>query len=50
MTGIAEHLDDLRIALGEVDVLAILTAGAFDAEDWVDPIRTPSRAWPAFLV
>jgi len=37
MTGIAAHLDDLRIALGEVDILAILTAGAFDAEDWVDP-------------
>ena len=37
MSDIAAHLDDLRIALGEVDVLASLTAGAFDAEDWVDP-------------
>jgi hypothetical protein len=37
VSGIAEHLDHLRIALGEVDVLAILTVGAFDAEDWVDP-------------
>jgi hypothetical protein len=30
-------MDALRIALGEVDVLATLTAGAFDAEDWIDP-------------
>ena len=37
MSDIAAHLDNLRIALGEVDVLASLTAGAFDAEDWVDP-------------
>ena len=37
MSDVAAHLDDLRIALGEVDILAILTAGAFDAEDWVDP-------------
>jgi hypothetical protein len=37
VSGIAEPLDELRIALGEVDVLALLTAGAFDAEDWVDP-------------
>ena len=37
MTSIAEPLDELRIALGEVDVLATVTAGAFDAEDWVDP-------------
>ena len=37
MSGIAAHLDDLRIALGEVDILASLTAGAFDAEDWIEP-------------
>jgi hypothetical protein len=37
MSGIAESLDELRIALGEVDVLASLTAGAFDAEDWIEP-------------
>jgi len=34
---VAGEMDALRIALGEVDVLATLTAGAFDAEDWVDP-------------
>ena len=37
MSGVAGEMDALRIALGEVDVLATLTAGAFDAEDWVDP-------------
>lgn len=37
MSDVVAPLDDLRIALGEVDVLATLTAGAFDAEDWVDP-------------
>ena len=37
MSAVVAPLDDLRIALGEVDVLATLTAGAFDAEDWVDP-------------
>src|SRR5215468_9102731 len=25
------------LALGEVDLLAAVTAGSFDAEDWVDP-------------
>jgi hypothetical protein len=34
---VAGEMDALRIALGEVGVLATLTAGAFDAEDWVDP-------------
>ena len=37
MSGVASEMDALRIALGEVDVLATLTARAFDAEDWVDP-------------
>lgn len=37
MSRVAGEMDALRIALGEVDVLATLTAGAFDAEDWVDP-------------
>jgi hypothetical protein len=37
VSAVVAPLDDLRIALGEVDVLATLTAGAFDAEDWVDP-------------
>lgn len=37
MSDVATSLDELRIALGEVDVLATLTAGAFDAEDWVEP-------------
>jgi hypothetical protein len=35
MSGVAEPLDELRIALGEVDVLANLTAAAYDTEDWV---------------
>ena len=34
MTGIAEPLDDLRIALGEVDTLAMLTRAAYDSADW----------------
>jgi hypothetical protein len=37
MMGIAVMLDDLRIALGEVDVLATLTVEAYDAADWTDP-------------
>ncbi len=37
MSSGAEPLDELRIALGEVDILATLTAGAFDAEDWIEP-------------
>ena len=35
MSDLATPLDDLRIALGEVDVLAILTATAYDSEDWI---------------
>lgn len=34
MTGVAAPLDELRIALGEVNILATLTAGAYDSEDW----------------
>jgi hypothetical protein len=30
-------LDDLRIALGEVDVLATVTVTAYDEADWTDP-------------
>jgi hypothetical protein len=37
MTGIAEPLDDLRIALGEVDVLSILTAATYDEAGRMDP-------------
>jgi len=37
MTGIAEPLDELRIAIGEVDVLSILTAATYDQADWRDP-------------
>jgi hypothetical protein len=37
MTGIAEPLNDLRIALREVDVLSILTAATYDEADWRDP-------------
>ncbi len=34
MSGIAESLDELRIALGEVNILATVTADAYDSEDW----------------
>ncbi len=37
MTDIAEPLDDLRIALGEVDVLSLVTAATYDQADWADP-------------
>jgi hypothetical protein len=37
MTDVAAPLDGLRIALGEVDVLANLTAAAYDSADWMDP-------------
>ncbi|HEX8107271.1 MAG TPA: hypothetical protein VF516_06050 [Kofleriaceae bacterium] len=37
MTGVAEPLDDLRVALGEVDVLANVTAAAYDSADWMEP-------------
>jgi hypothetical protein len=36
MMGLPVMLDDLRIALREVDVLATLTVEAFDAADWAD--------------
>jgi len=36
MTGIAEPLKDLRIALGEVDVLSILTAATYDEAGRMD--------------
>ena len=35
--GLPVMLDDLRIALGEVDVLATLTVVAYDEADWTDP-------------
>jgi hypothetical protein len=37
MTDIAAPLDDLRVSLSEVDVLATLTTAAFDAADWTEP-------------
>jgi hypothetical protein len=37
MMGLPVMLDDLRIALGEVDVLATLTVEAYDEADWTDP-------------
>jgi hypothetical protein len=37
MTGVAAPLDDLRIALTEVDTLAALTTIAFDDADWMEP-------------
>jgi hypothetical protein len=36
MTNIAAPLDDLRIALSEVDVLAALTRAAYDDVDWTE--------------
>jgi len=35
--GLPVMLDDLRIALREVDVLATLTAVTYDEADWTDP-------------
>jgi hypothetical protein len=37
MTDIAAPLDDLRISLSEVDVLATLTTAAFGEADWMEP-------------
>ncbi|HEX3476538.1 MAG TPA: hypothetical protein VHT91_16045 [Kofleriaceae bacterium] len=37
MTGIAEPLDELRISLSEVDVLAALNRAAYDDADWMEP-------------
>jgi hypothetical protein len=34
MTDLAAPLDDLRIALGEVNILATVTADAYDSDDW----------------
>jgi hypothetical protein len=34
MTGIAAHLDDLRIAVGEAESLAAVTAESYDRQDW----------------
>ena len=35
--GLPVMLDDLRIALREVDVLATVTVAAYDEADWADP-------------
>ncbi len=37
MSSVAEPLDELRIALGEVDVLSLVTAATYDQADWTDP-------------
>jgi hypothetical protein len=34
MTGVAEQLDHLRLAVGEVDAIAAVTLKWFDDEDW----------------
>jgi hypothetical protein len=34
MSDVAGELDQLRIALGEVNILATVTADAYDSEDW----------------
>jgi len=37
MTDLAAPLDELRVALSEVDVLAVLTGMTFDDMDWTEP-------------
>jgi hypothetical protein len=34
MSDVAAHLDELRIALGETDALAAVTATTYDGADW----------------
>jgi hypothetical protein len=36
VSDLAAPLDDLRIALGEVNILAAVTADAYDSDDWDD--------------
>ena len=36
-TGVADQLGALRIAAGEADALAAVTAALFDDGDWTDP-------------
>jgi hypothetical protein len=36
MTDVAGELDQLRIAVGEVDALAAVTAESYDRQDWSD--------------
>jgi hypothetical protein len=40
MTGVAEPLDELRIAVGEVGALATLATAAYDRADWSEPDPT----------
>lgn len=37
MSGFTREMDDLRIALAEVDILSIVTSEVYDREDWVRP-------------
>ena len=37
MSDLAMPLDQLRIALSEVDVLSMLTEATYDQADWTDP-------------
>lgn len=37
MMAVAEQLDELRISLGEVNVLSLLTEATYDQADWRDP-------------
>lgn len=37
MSAVAGELDQLRIALGEVDILATLTKAAYDNAEWGEP-------------
>lgn len=46
MSGIAAPLDELRIALGETEALAAVTAEVFDRQDWgdADPLHVERTA------
>ena len=46
MSDVATHLDGLRIALGETEALAAVTAEAFDRQEWddADPLHVERMA------
>jgi hypothetical protein len=46
MSDVATHLDGLRVALGETEALAAVTAEAFDRQEWddADPLHVERMA------
>jgi hypothetical protein len=46
MTDVAAHVDDLRIAVGETEALAAITAELYDRQDWsgADPFHVERLA------